>query len=76
MAFFSHGNVWESCADDWHENYSGAPNDDCAWITNNNQKLLRGGSWLNPPLNCRSAYRNWYEPDNIYNNFGFPVACN
>ncbi|NEO75619.1 MAG: formylglycine-generating enzyme family protein [Moorea sp. SIO4G3] len=30
-----HGNVWEWCADDWHNNYKGAPTDGSAWIDNN-----------------------------------------
>ena len=30
-----HGNVWEWCADDWHDNYKGAPTDGSAWIDNN-----------------------------------------
>ncbi|HEC84091.1 MAG TPA: formylglycine-generating enzyme family protein, partial [Thioploca sp.] len=27
-----HGNVWEWCADLWHENYNGAPTDGSAWL--------------------------------------------
>ncbi len=27
-----HGNVWEWCADRWHENYEGAPTDGSAWL--------------------------------------------
>jgi formylglycine-generating enzyme required for sulfatase activity len=27
-----HGNVWEWCADDWHESYEGAPEDGRAWL--------------------------------------------
>ncbi|NEQ10689.1 MAG: formylglycine-generating enzyme family protein, partial [Moorea sp. SIO4E2] len=30
-----HGNVWEWCADDWHDNYKGAPTDGSAWIDGN-----------------------------------------
>jgi hypothetical protein len=26
-----HGNVWEWCLDDWHDNYEGAPQDGSAW---------------------------------------------
>ncbi len=26
-----HGNVWECCADPWHENYDGAPTDGSVW---------------------------------------------
>ncbi len=27
-----HGNVWEWCADDWHDNYDDAPTDGSAWV--------------------------------------------
>nr|WP_287359857.1 formylglycine-generating enzyme family protein [Moorena sp. SIO3B2] len=30
-----HGNVWEWCLDDWHNNYKDAPTDGSAWIDNN-----------------------------------------
>jgi formylglycine-generating enzyme required for sulfatase activity len=31
-----HGNVWEWCEDDWHDNYEGAPHDGSAWIQSQN----------------------------------------
>ena len=41
-----HGNVWEWCEDDWHENYEGAPMDGSAWLSETNSaKVIRGGSW-------------------------------
>ena len=30
-----HGNVWEWCADPWHDSYSGAPNDGRVWDESN-----------------------------------------
>jgi formylglycine-generating enzyme required for sulfatase activity len=30
-----HGNVWEWCQDDWHDNYEGAPTDGSAWVEDN-----------------------------------------
>ncbi|MEC4888025.1 MAG: formylglycine-generating enzyme family protein [Scytonema sp. PMC 1070.18] len=79
-----HGNVWEWCADSWHDNYRGAPNNGSAWIQsiqndndnqNNQTRLLRGGSWYNYPDYCRSANRDWYTPDLVDVNFGFRVVC-
>jgi formylglycine-generating enzyme required for sulfatase activity len=75
-----HGNVWEWCADDWHENYKGAPEDGTAWLNNNSQqgnyKCLRGGSWLYNPVDCRSACRNLYDGRDLRSyNFGFRVLC-
>jgi formylglycine-generating enzyme required for sulfatase activity len=74
-----HGNVWEWCADQWHSNYEGAPIDGSAWIEdsrNDNQSwLLRGGSWLNYPAYCRSAFRSSSNPGNDHSNFGFRVVC-
>ena len=54
-----HGNVWEWCADIWHENYINAPNDGSPWLTNGDQSycVQRGGSWLDRASNCRSAFR-------------------
>ena len=54
-----HGNVWEWCLDHWHENYQGAPSDGTPWVNGGDEalRLLRGGSWLNSPGSCRSAYR-------------------
>jgi len=40
-----------------------------------NIRLLRGGSWLNYPRNCRSANRNHGLPVNANNDVGFRVVC-
>jgi formylglycine-generating enzyme required for sulfatase activity len=60
-----HGNVWEWCADPWHENYEGAPSDGRVWKTggDDSDRLLRGGSWSHVPNGCRSAYRVRGLPD-------------
>lgn len=54
-----HGNVWEWCADIWHEDYNGAPTDGSAWLTNGDQSycVQRGGSWIDRATNCRSSFR-------------------
>ena len=71
-----HGNVWEWCQDDWHDNYINAPKDGSAWTSQSgNNKLLRGGSWYNDPALCRSAFRNYSILDDYNNNIGFRVVC-
>ncbi len=73
-----HGNVWEWCADTWHDNYDGAPRDGSVWIKNgnDNRSPLRGGSWYDDPNDCRSAYRNYNSRrDNSNVNIGFRVVC-
>ena len=71
-----HGNVWEWCADRWHENYEGAPTDGSAWLEGGEDRyLLRGGSWDLNPRNCRSANRNWVDPGSRDLNIGFRVVC-
>jgi len=70
------GNVWEWCEDDWHDSYENAPRDGSAWLTNDNDyRIVRGGSWVNDPNNCRSANRNWHFPDYLNDFIGFRVAC-
>jgi formylglycine-generating enzyme required for sulfatase activity len=60
--FDCHGNVREFCADNWHDNYKGAPTDGSAWTTGGNTEypMDRGGSWINDPVNVRSSQRNSY----------------
>ncbi len=71
-----HGNVWEWCADKWHDNYTGAPTDGSAWESSGlNHRVLRGGSWSVYPRNARSAYRVRLTPDNRLNDIGFRVVC-
>jgi formylglycine-generating enzyme required for sulfatase activity len=78
-----HGNVWEWCEDDWHENYENAPVDGSAWLNKNNSqqensiKILRGGSWFDNPRRCRSAFRDlidardWRDDHRV----GFRLVC-
>ncbi|WP_320060670.1 SUMF1/EgtB/PvdO family nonheme iron enzyme [Planktothrix agardhii] len=71
-----HGNVWEWCADPWHENYTGAPDNGSVWESGGNTQLrcLRGGSWFIIPVICRSALRVRNSPDYFYYDFGFRVC--
>jgi formylglycine-generating enzyme required for sulfatase activity len=77
-----HGNVWEWCLDDWHDNYQGASTDGSVWF-NSDDKLndksrravLRGGSWFDIPRFCRSAFRGYFNRDNHNGNIGFRVVC-
>jgi formylglycine-generating enzyme required for sulfatase activity len=74
-----HGNVWEWCADHWHDSYDFAPGDDQPWLipaaAEDALRLLRGGSWDRSPGYCRSAFRAIHHPV-IRNGFvGFRVCC-
>jgi formylglycine-generating enzyme required for sulfatase activity len=78
-----HGNEWEWCSDQWHDNYEGAPEDGCAWIgveaidkkIDMKSRMLRGGSWRYNPGFCRSAYRYGHPPLARADDFGFRVCC-
>ena len=54
-----HGNVWEWCTDPWHDNYNGHPGDGSVWLPDGDfrARVLRGGSWVDDPLELRSANR-------------------
>lgn len=70
-----HGNVFEWCQDGWHKNYNAAPTDGSAWMSDDNYRMLRGGSWYYSPKLCRSAFRLIYDAGSSYSNYGFRVAC-
>jgi formylglycine-generating enzyme required for sulfatase activity len=70
-----HGNVWEWCGDNLHENYEGAPTDGSVWKGGNeSRRVLRGGSWGNYPVDARAASRNGSIPDDRNVSFGFRVV--
>ncbi len=70
-----HGNVWEWCMDNWHDNYNGAPTDGCAWDAGGSSaRMVRGGSWYNNAHLCRSAFRHGSTPGFGLNYFGFRVV--
>jgi formylglycine-generating enzyme required for sulfatase activity len=66
--FDLHGNLAEWCEDSWHDGYEGAPEDGTAWTVdasgwiNPGIRVVRGGSWDDIALDCRSAYRNFGRP--------------
>ena len=73
-----HGNIWEWCEDDWHDNYENAPTDGSAWVESDRKstdRLLRGGSWYDNPVYCRSAIRGSLTRDNRNSDVGFRVSC-
>ena len=77
-----HGNVWEWCADHWHESYADKPdglkaNGNAPWLSDDEEanRSLRGGSWDSGPGNCRSAIRDPDRPGGRFSGCGFRVVC-
>jgi len=62
-----HGNVWELCADPWHENYHGAPTDGRVWQLggDDSRRVARGGDWRGYAWSCRASSRGDYCSDPI-----------
>jgi formylglycine-generating enzyme required for sulfatase activity len=72
-----HGNVYEWVQDCWHDNYRGAPVDGRVWDTGCHgemRRVLRGGSWYNPPRDLRSGGRSRYAPVSRGGYTGFRIA--
>ncbi|MEK8019828.1 MAG: SUMF1/EgtB/PvdO family nonheme iron enzyme, partial [Candidatus Parabeggiatoa sp.] len=66
------GNVWEWCADPWHDNYEKAPTDGRIWEKQGkNARLLRGGSFSLDPEVCRAAVRGRNSSDFLNGDRGF-----
>lgn len=69
-----HGNIWEWCEDLWSDSYD---QKDAHWTSFRdgvNKRVLRGGSWGNYAINCRSSYRHKFNADSRHFNFGFRIV--
>ena len=71
-----HGNVWEWCADAWHDSHAGAQGDGSPRQAKDKKtdRVVRGGSWLSPARNCRSAARLRVHPGGRLAHLGFRLA--
>lgn len=73
-----HGNVWEWCEDEWHDNYLGAPTDGSIWISADHpddSRVVRGGSWNFNPYWLRAAYRTNFMVTERLSILGFRLAA-
>lgn len=71
----AHGNVWEWVEDCWNPSYLGGPADGNAWSSGDcSSRVLRGGSWVDPPRFLRSAGRRRSSTANRDVNIGFRVT--
>ncbi len=69
------GNVWEWCADRVPKEYA-QPDRIPTWEENagSNDRILRGGSYINYAVFCRCTYRWEDRPDNVENYIGLRLA--
>lgn len=66
------GNAWE-WVNDWYagDYYQNSPSEDPPGPPSGQYRVLRGGSWLDPPWNSRVSYRGGSQPDFGYIHHGF-----
>lgn len=70
-----HGNVWEWTQDCWHDFYKGAPTDGSPWLSDNEEeRVIRGGSWSMGPYAVRSASRSRWQVTGGKSDLGFRLA--
>jgi len=68
----SDGSAWLNLAD---KSFKAATKRGAEKSSDEDDRLLRGGSWDYYPRFCRSAYRNHYRPDDADYYVGFRVVC-
>ena len=67
------GNLYEWCWD-WYGDYTSATATDPKGPTYGSNRIHRGGSWISTAYYCRSALRNYFNPNFSHNIIGFRVV--
>ncbi len=79
-----HGQLYEWCGDLWHPSPMGGPQDGTPWedpdpspeaAPRAENRLLRGGCWIDVPSRCRAAYRHCLLPAYDNNGVGVRPCC-
>ena len=82
--FDMHGNVYEWCLDYFDDDITALNGQVNIDINNRTQtangnvghaRVIHGGSWRNPALYARSAYRESCDPGSRFRTYGLRVAC-
>lgn len=74
------GNVQEWCWDIYSDNYgrtskiNGKCDDNPMGAASGTKRVVKGGSWRDSALECRSSARNKYSPEGAANMLGFRIA--
>ncbi|MDZ4797412.1 MAG: formylglycine-generating enzyme family protein [Bryobacteraceae bacterium] len=67
------GNVWE-WVNDWYGQYDSQPATNPGGPSSGQVRVVRGGSWVDDPLDVRASFRLNDVPTDRYNNIGFRCA--
>ncbi len=72
--FDLHGNVWEWCRDS-RRTYTSEAQQEPIGVIDPNERIVRGGSWINEAQFCRSAFRGRRKPSFRHHDIGFRLSA-
>ncbi len=70
-----HGNVRELCSDLYGDNFTYLSETDPEGASSGSNRVNRGGNWISIAQDCRSAERDYSEPNVRYSGVGFRLVA-